>query len=329
MRFKKSVFSLLTVMCVVPAFAGWQHDGYYVNDGYYKNDGSRFVMGVRGGLSLGNAKIKNDIGNLDAGYWANLQTGQVISDLRYDLAGGGDALPDFVDAGQGNIGDLHAKKDFSKTAFTAGVSLGFTVPDAPQWRLEAGYDYISEVDYNRVPLFEGDLFVSGGAIGDAIVHVSSSGATSTIETDVISVMAYYDFFDGKQKQLNQVIPYIGFGAGYASSRTTLKLADIYGDLSTDSDLQNYGTLDASGVLQFEHPSDKSKYPTSANIALIGALGASYGIAEYTYLDFSARIMYIPTIKWSLVNSGGSRHRDWFSADNMIYTNFMVGLRFEF
>ena len=108
----------------------------------------------------------------------------------------------------------------------------------------------------------------------------------------------------------------------------MKLTDIYGDLSTDSDLQNYGTVE-NGVIQFEPPSDKSKYPTSENIAVIGALGVSYGITEYTFLDFSARAMYIPTIKWELVNSDGSRHRDWFSAHNMLYTNFMIGLRFEF
>ena len=108
----------------------------------------------------------------------------------------------------------------------------------------------------------------------------------------------------------------------------MKLSDIYGDLSTDSDLLNYGTLE-NDVIQFEAPSDKSKYPTSNNIALVGALGVSYGISEYTFLDFGARLMYVPTIKWELTNSDGTRHREWFSADNMLYTNITVGLRFEF
>ena len=119
------------------------------------------------------------------------------------------------------------------------------------------------------------------------------------------------------------------GVGYAASKTTLKLADIYGDLSTDSDLQNYGTPDADGVIQFTPPSDKSKYPTSENVAGIAALGISYGIAEYTFIDLGARVIYIPKITWNLVNADGSLHREWFSAKNMIYSNFTVGLRFEF
>ena len=84
-----------------------------------------------------------------------------------------------------------------------------------------------------------------------------------------------------------------------------------------------------GIIQFEPPTDASKYPTSTNVAAIGAIGASYGITQYTFLDFSARVMYIPSIKWNLVNSEGTQHREWFSAKDMIYTNLMLGLRFEF
>ena len=147
--------------------------------------------------------------------------------------------------------------------------------------------------------------------------------------DVCTPMAYYDFFSGDQKPLYTIIPYVGLGLGYATSKTTLKLADIYGDLSTDSDLQNYGTPDLSGVIQFTPPTDKSKYPSSENIAAIGALGFSYGISEYTFLDFGARVIYIPKINWELVNSDATLHREWFSAKDMIYSNFTVGLRFEF
>ena len=313
-------------MLIMPAFADWQNQGYYVDDSYYEDDGSRFILGLRGGVSFGRAKIKNDIGNLYGYYYMNESNGGVISALAWESAGEPDG---YVYAGYGDLSTLPAKKDFSKTAFAGGGSIGFTIPYNPQWRLEAGYDFVSETDYNQIPLFDGNINVTGGDIGNAVVHVSSGGATATVETDVLSVMAYYDFFEGRQKNLREIIPYVGFGIGYASSKTTLKLSDIYGDLSTDSDLQNYGTPDASGVLQFTPPSDKSKHPTSTNVALIGALGLSYGITDYTFLDFGARVMYIPRIKWELVNSDGSQHRDWFSADNMIYTNVMVGLRFEF
>ena len=326
MKLYKSLFFILLGTVASPAFAGWQYNGYYVNDGYYEDDGSRFTISLRGGLSLANAKMKNDVGNLDGYYYINPTTGTAVS-LRYFSDAEAAAGSGFTNIAVGNIGSLPIKEKFSKTAFTAGGSIGFTVPNHPQWRLEAGYDYISETEYNEVPLFEGTMQVSGEYSGT--IHVSSSGVTSNISTDVISAMAYYDFFEGTQKQLNQIIPYIGLGVGYASSRTTMKLSDIYGDLSTDSDMLNYGTPDSDGIIQFDAPSDASKYPASTNVAAIGAIGFAYGISEYTFLDFSARVMYIPEIKWNLVSSDGTRHREWFSAKDMIYTNFMLGLRFEF
>jgi len=325
MKLKKSLFSLLMMMCVAPAFAGWQYDGYYIDDSYYTEDNTKFVIGFRGGLSWANAKIHNEIGNLYGYYYVNETTGDVISAMAWEAAG---SPAGYLSAGYGDLSTLPAKENFSKWAFTAGGSIGFTIPYHPNWRLEAGYDHISETDYNRIPLFDGDLNVSGGDV-EGVVRVSSGGATSTVSTDIVSAMAYYDFFDGNKRPLNTLVPYIGLGVGYATSKTTLKLADIYGDLSTDSDLQNYGTADADGVIQFMPPSDKSKYPSSENIAGIAALGVSYGIAEYTFLDFGARVIYIPKITWNLVNSDGSQHREWFSAKNMIYSNFTVGLRFEF
>ena len=325
MKFVKSLFLFMGVVSCAPAFAGWQYNGYRINDGYYSDDGSRFVVGFRGGVSLANAKMKNDIGNLDGYYYVNPTTGTAVA-LSYfnnetDAANNG-----FTDVVVGNIGTLPVKEKFSKTAFTAGASVGFTIPYHPQWRLEAGYDYISETEYNNVPLLEGEMAVKGTF--DGTVHVSSSGVSSTVSTDVFSAMAYYDFFDGNKKPLYTIIPYVGVGLGYASSQTTLKLSDVYGDLSTNSDLENYGTM-VNNIIQFESPSDKSKFPSSDSIAAVGALGLSYGISEYTFLDFSARVMYIPKIKWNLTNSDGSQHREWFSAENMIYTNVMVGLRFEF
>jgi len=327
MKLKNSLFSILVIMCSVPAFAGWEYDGYYIDDAYYEEDDTRFVIGFRGGLSWGHAKMQNDVGNLEGSYVYEEATGSIISSLAWVAAGSPEE--GYLSAGVGDISTLPVNKDFSKFAFTAGASVGLTIPYHPRWRLEAGYDHIAETDYNEIPLFSGDLSLTGGEIGDAVFHVSSGGATSTISTDVISAMMFYDFFDGSQKPLNTFVPYIGLGVGYATSKTTLKLADIYGDLSSDSNLQNYGTLDENDVIQFEPPTDKTKFPSSENIAAIGAIGASYGIAKYTYLDFGARVMYIPKITWELVNSDGSQHREWFSAKNMLYTDLTVGLRFEF
>ena len=326
MKLKTSLFSLAVMFIANSSFAGWQSDGYYVRDSYYRNDGSKLVISLRGGLSLANAKMTNEVGSLDAGYYMTDLNGDIISSLAYRDAG---SPSGYTDVGYGNIADLPVKEKFSKTAFAAGASLGFTVPYHQQWRLEAGYDHISETDYNATPLFEGDLNLTGAPIGDVVALVHSSGVSSTISTDVVSVMGFYDFFDGLQKPVNKIVPYIGVGVGYAMSKTTMKLSDIYGDLSEAKDLENFGTVGTAGVIQFDNPTDKDKYPTSNSIALLAGLGFAYGINENTYLDAGVRLMYIPKITWDLVNKDGSLHRSWFGAENMIYTNFMLGVRFEF
>ena len=322
---KVSKYIALMIMCMSAntAFAGWQYNGYHVKDGYYSDDGSRFIVGVNGGLSWGNASITNEVGSLQASYFVNTNTGLVISGTAYSML---DATQqaEYSELGIGDISELKAAKKYSKTAFAAGAYIGFTLPNHPQWRLQAGYDHIAETDYDRIPLFEGDISLTSGYSA----HVYSSGVKSTLTTDVVSVMAVYDFFDGIKKPMNTIIPYIGIGAGYAMSKTTLKLTDIFGDLTQDGDLINYGTLE-NGILVFDNPSDSDKYPVSNNIAVLGTLGISYGINEYTYLDLNARAMYIPKINWEIANSDGTQHRNWFGAENMLYTNVMLGLRFEF
>lgn len=337
MKAKLSVFSFLIACMVAPAFAGWEYKGYYVNDGIYHDDGSRFTIGFRGGFSMSHAKLKNELGSLYTDYYVNNNTGAIVSSLSFVNAYGDDPTQwppesearNYSYAGYGDLATLPVKEDFKKNTFTAGAGIGLTLPDRPQWRLELAYDYIAETSYNQTPFVEGDMNVSGGQIGDSVVHVFSTGVKSTISTDVISGMVYYDFFDGKTKKLREFIPYVGAGLGYAVSKTTLHISDIYADLSLDEDLQNYGTPNASGILQFDNPTDKEKYPSSTNIAVLGALGFSYGIAESTFLDASLRLMYIPKITWDIVNSAGTQYREWFSAENMLYTSFIVGLRFEF
>ena len=324
MKMNKTLFFIVASMLSVPALAGWQYGGYYIDDGYYQDDGSRFIMGGYGGLSFVNAKIKNEVGSLQTDYYKDSVSGIVISGAAYDMLDASQQAY-YTPIGVGDISELPAAKNLSKNVFTAGGYVGFSMPNHPQWRILGGYDHISEINYDRIPLFEGDISLTSGEG----VHVYSSGIKSTLTTDIVSVTVIYDFFEGSKKPLNTFIPYLGVGAGYAMSKTTLKVTDIFGDLSYDSDLNNYYGSIVNGILVFDNPSDVTKYPTSDNVAVFGTLGASYGINEYTYIDFGARLMYIPKITWAIANEAGTQHRNWFSAENTLYTNLTVGLRFEF
>ncbi len=311
--------SLLTVlpallsMCTFSAMANWQYDGIYIGDGWYADDGSRFIMSARGGASFGMASIKNEVGALTADY---VNMGGVIVPAASCGTGGV-----CTSAGSADLSTLPPTKDFESFAFTAGASIGFTVPYRPQWRIELGWDHITESEYNASPLFEGDVALSSGVV----ISVPSGGVQSKITTDIISVMAFYDFYDGLHKPTQVMIPYIGFGAGYSDTQTVMNLADLYGDLSSSWDLsQNFGTPDSGGILQF----NRSETNT-ANVAFLAAAGISYGITDGMFVDLGLRVAYIPKIKWALTNDDDTRQRDWFSGENLVYTNVMLGLRFEF
>ncbi len=324
MRIGKSIF-LAAISCAVfgAANANWQYSGTYVRDGWYADDGARFVLSFRGGAALGRGTIKNDIGALSSEYYYNPADGMVISAAYYDECGAA-CSGVFGYAGVGNIADLPPSHDYSELSFAAGGSLGWTIPNAPQWRIEIGWDHVSEAEYNASPMFDGELTLTGGNFGEMTISAQSGGVQSTVTTDIISAMAFYDFFDGIQKPLRQAIPYVGFGLGYADVQTVLNLSDLYGDLSTSIDLTNFGELDDYNVLQFY----RSETHTS-NIAGVVAAGVSYGLADGVFMDIGARIAYVPKIKWALTNADDTRNRDWFSAENMIFANVMLGLRFEF
>ena len=105
----------------------------------------------------------------------------------------------------------------------------------------------------------------------------------------------------------------------------MQLSDPYGDLSGIYELLPYGVKEQDdSVIQF-YRSELS----SANIAGVLALGLSYGITENMFFDIGARVAYIPRIRWALSNEDASQYRDWFSAENAIYANIMLSLRFEF
>lgn len=318
-----TIMPILSCLMTVPAMANWQYGSEMVNSGWYQDDGTRFVISGRGGASFGMASIQNKVGALVNEYYIEPETNIVITASYYDACVKEGGCGSFVYAGMAALENLPAKDDFGSFAFAAGASIGWTMPNRPQWRIEVGWDHISESEYNASPLFEGNLpLTEGNAEGE--IFVQSGAVQSTVTTDIISAMAFYDFFEGLEKPLNQWIPYVGLGLGYADSKTVMDLSDPYGDLSTSVDLQNFGETDDYGVIQF----NRSTHNTS-NIAAVAALGVSYGIGEGMFLDLGARVAYIPKIKWVLQNADDTRERDWFNAENMIYANLMLGVRFEF
>ena len=321
------VLPLLSCFAVTATRANWEYNSEYVGGGWYSDNGSRFVLSVRAGASYGRGKIKNDIGELSAVYYYHPSSLDVISEVNLEIACTGDTFPcnGYEKLGYGNIGNLAAAQEYKKLTFAAGASVGWVLPNATNWRLELGWDKITEADYNATPLFEGDLTLVSSIYTDPVVNVQSGAVHSTVSTDVISAMAFYDFFEGNEKPTHTLIPYVGLGLGYANSVTELQLYDRYGDLSSDAELiQDYSEDSSSLILKFY----KSETTTS-NIAGLLAVGVSYGLTDRMFMDFGARFMYIPRIKWSLSNEDNSRHRDWFSAKNIMYTNVMLGLRFEF
>ncbi len=317
---RKSVFSFMFLSALVAttsADANWQYPGRYTRDSWAGDDGMRFVISVRGGASYGRAKIQNEIGGLTGQYMRDVSSGEIVTKAWYEASG---QPSGFEYAGYGRLGDLPAANNYSEVAFTAGVSLGLTMPDAPQWRVEFGFDHIAEADYNQNPLFDGTLTLSSGYM----VEAQSGGVQSTLSSDIYGVMAFYDFFDGIRKPTRQFIPYVGVGAGYANTKTVLQLTDSYGDLSDVYELQNFGIVDDAGVIQF----NKAETNTS-NLVPMLAVGGSYGVNERLFLDVGLRGMYMQKIKWQLTSSDDELRRDWFSADKMVYVNATVGLRVEF
>lgn len=314
---KNKIFYLIIGMLglqTVPCLANWQYSGEYTYNTSTYDDGGRVVVSVRAGASYATAKTQNDVGGVIFSYCIDPVTG-VVSPTEFD----GSCAAGLNDAGTGNLGSV-GMADFSGLTFSGGASVGWTLPERPQWRLEFGWDHFSDIDYNETPLFAGNMTLSGGEV----IHAESGSVQSTAVTDVVNFMAFYDFFDGLVKPVNTFIPYIGVGAGYADTKTVMNLADPWGDLSQVEDLTNFGTPNDNGVIQF----NQSKTNTT-NVAGIIAAGVSYGLKNGLYLDMGVRVTYLPRVKYQLVNADDTRRLDWFSAKDLIYANAMLGLRFEF
>ncbi len=322
---KRILFALpiLSSIVIAPAMADWQYPGTYIGDGWYSDDGMRFVISGRGGAAFGMGKIKNEVGAIANEYYMSPDGNTIVTAGYYDYCKDHGDCADYIYVGYGDLNTLKPTKDFDGFSFAAGASIGWTIPNRPQWRIEAGWDHISESEYNASPMFDGEMELMGGA-ENIVISAQSATVNSKISTDVFSAMAFYDFFDGIQKPIRQFIPYIGFGVGYADTKTVLNLADTYGDLTGQSELRQYGELDDYNIIQF-YKSEKN----TSNVAGLLAIGASYGLSDTMFIDMGLRAMYLPRVKWELSNEDGTRHREWFNAENLFYVNAMVGLRFEF
>lgn len=307
------------------ASAGWQYPGTYVGDGWYQDDGSRFVISARGGASFGMGTVKNKVGAIVTDYYVNPEMTLLATSIQCRISGQCD---DWLYAGYGDLSTVLPTKDLETFSFTAGFSVGWTMPDRPQWRIEGGWDQIADADYNASPMFRGEVKLAGGEIPDLAAEVESGSVNSQLKTDVYSVMAFYDFFDGLYKPSRQFIPYVGFGIGYADTTTILNLSDPFGDIAYQQELSQYGDVITSdnGINVIEFYRSKR---SSANVAGLLAFGASYGVTEQMFFDVGLRMMYLPEIKWGLSNQDNTKHREMFSSENNIYINAVVGIRFEF
>ena len=315
------LFVLSVLLCVGvnnAAHANWEYDGEGVRDGYYQDDGRHFIILIRGGMSWATGKMKNDIGALTTDYYFDGHS--VIPGTVC-----GSSCSGYQFAGYGNIGELKPTKNYESVSFTGGAAIGWVLPWTPQWRFQVDWDYISESEYNASPLFEGTMNLTDGDV-DEIKSVpwKTGSVQSTMTTNVLTAMAIRDFYEGWDKPLRKFIPYAGFGLGYADSETVLNFSDAYGDLSLLAELQNFGELDGNDILQFY-----SAKKSSSNLAGVLTAGMSYGVSESFFLDFGFRFIYLPRIKWALSNEDGTRTRDWFHADNMLFSNFVFGFRWEF
>jgi hypothetical protein len=312
---------------VAPAHANWE-TAPYVYEGYAPSDsGGNLTMSFRGGAVFGTAKMQNDVGALVPEPFWEAPDGTLVSE---GYCGGAAACTGagYVSIGSVNVGDLPVKKKYGSFAWSAAVSIGWTLPDAPHWRIEADWNHIAESEYNSIPLFDGFLTTENGYQ----LSVLSGGVHSTVATEIISAMFYYDFYDGcgdGKKPRCEIVPYVGLGFGYASSNTELVLSDIYGDLSGEIAMQDFGQDDGLGILNFYTSETKT-----GNFAASLAAGFSYSIAADVYLDLGLRLTYVPRVKWALNNSADQsaatyKTKDMFSAKSIIYGSVMAGLRIEF
>ncbi|MCL2339179.1 MAG: hypothetical protein FWC51_04485, partial [Proteobacteria bacterium] len=147
-------FAAITAATTGIAHANWEERPVYIDDGM------RMTITVRGGAAYGFGNAKNQLGTL-------MPTTQFYSDGTFlypdDPTCGGAGTATCQPLGQIDIAKIPTAKNFSGFSWDSNVAIGFTVPHAPQIRLEANWEHIGRTHYNATPLFNGDVKTTGGA----------------------------------------------------------------------------------------------------------------------------------------------------------------------
>ena len=312
---KKIYLAFIAILMPGLAAANWEQRGPF------RDDGSRFVVSVRGGLSMPQTTMRNDLGDMIVGIWDHGG-----GSLAYVPVDPNDLSVGFVT--DVNFGNLGMTTDFTEMSLVYGISVGVVMAGNTNVRFELDWLRIEESQLSANPLFSGDVDTSLGTIHNAV-----AAARASMQTDIISAFVYYDFFEGRIRPTKGLIPYIGLGLGFVRSESILMLSDPYGDFAGDPMFTDFGNQIGDQVRFFTSETNNRNYALSA------AIGAAYGLGQNIYFDIGARASYVPSVRFALNNSRdatalqpggvGYREMDMFSARDMIFLNVFAGLRFEF
>jgi len=313
----------------LPARANWES-----GRGYAVAGGDRLTLKFYGGAAIPYAVMKNELGEMPVDYyWV-----PDINGVPIGLTDDADCLLDSPACeflGRVNLGEFGVAAKYNQFSWAAGASVGMVWGTKANFRAELDWLHIAKTEISANPVFRGEsafpVYDSGGAIidpntGETLeLEVFNLLGSATIKTytDIISAMIYKDFYKGNTKPLNQAVPYIGGGVGFASTTNEISFVD-YGDLPLDFQAMA-DCVPAGGYTLCQFPVVKTQ---SNNVALSATVGFSYGLDNRTFLDFGARGTVIPKILFD-IGDGEGKTKTIFSATPIVFGTITAGIRFEF
>jgi hypothetical protein len=334
------LFAVILGISPVAANANWSYWEDY-------DDGARFYVRFAGGVAFGGAlDMNNDMvgittPELAAGYaedtanpgFADLTkpTGEILTLDEYKkcVDEKNCASEAYASIGKLEFGKSPIKDSFSVATWTTNLGAGFVLPNS-HFRTEVSWDHISETKYSSSKLIS-DTVETTGYIGNAMmVDVDLGSVTSKVSTDIVSLMFYYDMYDGLVKPAKTLIPYIGAGLGYANSTVNMSYIDsgALRDTGLFCDFFSDGACGTTSLATYQSETN------NGGLAFGLAGGFSYGLSNIAFLDIGAKLMYADKIIWTLSNEGNSAatstvQQDIFSTSGTFYIMGTVGFRFEF